>query len=123
MKNKENPFHQSTQYTQKSHKLRQVEQEGEIERKDLDIMESTKLQPRTELERGFEESIEFLKIVVNREVFGDEAELGLDNLALAIVLERELELGQVVKELARDFVEEEEAVTVELGGYSHGGPL
>lgn len=88
----------------------------------LDIMESTKLQPRTELERGFEESIEFLKIVVNREVFGDEAELGLDNLALAIVLERELEFGQVVKELARDFVEEEEAVTVELGGYSYGGP-
>lgn len=88
----------------------------------LDIMESTKLQPRTELERGFEESIEFLKIVVNREVFGDEAELGLDNLALAIVLERELELGQVVKDLARDFVEEKEAVTVELGGYSYGGP-
>lgn len=85
-------------------------------------MESTKLQPRTELERGFEESIEFLKIVVNGEVFGDEAELGLDNLALAIVLERELELGQVVKDLARDFVEEKEAVTVELGGYSYGGP-
>ena len=90
---------------------------------DLDIVESTKLQPGTELERGFEESIEFLKIVVNREVFGDEAELGLDNLALAIVLERELELGQVVKELARDFVEEKEAVTVELGGYSYVWPL
>ena len=95
----------------------------EIERKDLDIMESTKLQPRPELERGFEESIEFLKIVVNREVFGDEAELGLNNLALAIVLERELELGQVVKELARDFVKEKEAVTVELGGYSYVWPL
>jgi hypothetical protein len=85
-------------------------------------MESAELQPGAELERGIEEGIVFLKIVMNREVLGDEAELGLNDLTLAIVLEREFELGESVKELARDFVEEEEAVTVEFGGDSYGWP-
>jgi hypothetical protein len=90
---------------------------------DLDIMESSELQSGADLERGIEKGILGLEIVVDGEVLGDEGDLRLDDLSLAVVLEGELELGEGVVELAGDFVEENGAVAVELGGHSYGGPL
>ena len=86
-------------------------------------MESSELHPGADLERGIEKGILLLDIIVDGEVLGDEANLRLDDLPLAVVLEGELELGEGVEELAGDFVEENGAVAVELGGHSHGGPL
>lgn len=85
-------------------------------------MERSELQPGADLERGIDKGILVLDIVVDGEVLGGERDLRLDDLSLAVVLEGELELGKGVDKLAGDFVKENGAVAVELGGHSYGGP-
>lgn len=63
-------------------------------------MSSTEVQPRANIDRRTEESIVFVRIIMNGEVLGTELELGVSDLALIVVLEGELYLGEVVEELA-----------------------
>lgn len=63
-------------------------------------MSSTEVQPRANIDRRTEESIVFVRIIMNGEVLGTELELGVSDLALIVVLEGELNLGEVVEELA-----------------------
>lgn len=89
---------------------------------DLDVVDSSELQPGTDLEGGLEQGILIFDIVENGEVLGDEADLGLDDISLMVVPEGELELGEGIEELAGDLVEENGGVAVELGGDSYGRP-
>lgn len=78
------------------------------------------MQPGAEIKISLEESILIFEVVVNGEVFGNESQLGLGDLSLVGVVEAELELGEAVKQLAGEFVEEEVGVAVELGGHAEG---
>lgn len=52
----------------------------------------------------------------DREIFIDESELGVGDLAIAwVVVEGELQLGKTMKQLAGDFVEKAATFAVELG--------
>lgn len=64
------------------------------------------LQEASEIDGALEEGIAGLDVVENGEVLGKEAELGGGDLAAAVVLEGELELGEAVEEAAGDLVEE-----------------
>lgn len=86
-------------------------------------MDGLKLQSGTDITGALNKGILLLEIVMNGQVLGGERQLGLGDLALVVVLEGELEFGEVVKELARDLVEENEAVAVELGGDTESGSL
>lgn len=44
---------------------------------------------------------------MKRKVLGDEAELRVEDLAVVIVMKRELEFGETIEELAGDFMEED----------------
>lgn len=81
------------------------------------------VQPRADVEGRLEERALLLDVVVEGEVLGDEGQPGLRDLALPVVAEGELELGEAVEELARDLVEEDGAVAVVLGGDPEGQPL
>lgn len=81
------------------------------------------MQPRTNIERGPDEGVLLLHIVVYGEVLRGESHLRVRDLALAIVLEGELELGEAIQELGRYLVEEDGAVAVVLGGDPEGGTL
>lgn len=73
-------------------------------------MKSTELKPRGNINSALDESVLLLDIVENREVLGGERELRLSDLALGVVLKRQLELGEVVEKLTRHFVQEEKPV-------------
>lgn len=64
------------------------------------------MQEASEIDGALEEGIAGLDVVENGEVLGKEAELGGGDLAAAVVLEGELELGEAVEEAAGDLVEE-----------------
>lgn len=81
------------------------------------------VQPRADVEGRLEERALLLDVVVEGEVLGDEGQPGLHDLALPVVAEGELELGEAVEELARDLVEEDGALAVVLGGDPEGQPL
>ena len=81
-------------------------------------MKSTELKPRGNINSALDESVLLLDIVENREVLGGERELRLSDLALGVVLKRQLELGEVVEKLTRHFVQEEETVAVEFGRHA-----
>lgn len=81
-------------------------------------MKSSELKARGHVNSALDESVLLLDIVENREVLGGERELRLSDLALGVVLKRQLELGEVVEKLARDFVQEEETVAVEFGSHA-----
>lgn len=81
-------------------------------------MKSSELKARGDIDGALDESVLLLDIVENREVLGSERHLRLSDLALGVVLKRELELGEVVEKLARHFVQEEETVAVEFGGHA-----
>lgn len=79
------------------------------------------MQPRADIAGVLDEGILLLHIVVHGQVLGSESDLGLRDLALTIVLERQLQLCETIEELAREPVEEDGAVAVELGGDSKRG--
>lgn len=81
-------------------------------------MKSSELKARGHVDSALDESVLLLDIVENREVLGSERELRLSDLALGVVLKRQLELREVVEKLARDFVQEEETVAVEFGSHA-----
>lgn len=60
-----------------------------------------------DIKATLDESVVVLKIIVERKVLGDEAELRVEDLAVVVVLKRKLELGETIEELAGDFVEED----------------
>lgn len=92
-------------------------------RRDLDIVRSAKVEAGANIKATLDESVAVEKIIVERKVLGDEGELRVEDLAIVVVLKRELELGETVEELAGDFVEEDRGVAVELGGESKGGSV
>jgi len=59
---------------------------------------------------------------VEAEVLRYKADLGFGDVAFTTVVELKLELGKVVQQLARNFMEEDGAFTVELGCNSEGWP-
>ena len=63
-------------------------------------MRSAELQPRANIERRAKESVAFLGIVLDGEILRTELQLRIGDLTVAVVLERELDLGEVVEELA-----------------------
>lgn len=63
-------------------------------------MRSAELQPRANIERRAKESVAFLRIVLDGEILRTELQLRIGDLTVAVVLERELDLGEVVEELA-----------------------
>lgn len=75
------------------------------------------------VEGTLNESILIFNVIMDAQVFGDEADLGFGDIAFAAVVEGKLELGEAVEELAGDFVEKDGAFTVELSGYSKSGSL
>lgn len=92
-------------------------------RPNLDIMSGSEVQHRPNIEGGSDESVLLLHIVVHGEVFGGDGHLRVGDLALAVILEGELELGEAVEELAGDLVEEDGAVAVVFGGDPDRGTL
>lgn len=58
------------------------------------------MQPRANIDRRTEESIVFVRTIVNGEILGMKLQLGIGDLALVVVLEGELDLGEVLEELA-----------------------
>lgn len=63
-------------------------------------MSSMEVQPRANIDRRTEESIVFVRTIVNGEILGMKLQLGIGDLALVVVLEGELDLGEVLEELA-----------------------
>lgn len=62
------------------------------ERRDLDIVGSSEMQLRTNIERGLNKSILFFKIIVEGEMLGSESQLGFEDLAFVVVLKGDFEL-------------------------------
>jgi len=86
-------------------------------------MRSSELQTGSKIDGGLNESIMVFEVVVEAKVLGDKAELRFgDVAALTAVVERKLELGKAVQQLAGNLMEEDCAFTIELGCNSEGGP-
>lgn len=62
------------------------------ERRDLDIVGSSEMQLRTNIERGLNKSILFFKIIVKGEMLGSESQLGFEDLTFVVVLKGDFEL-------------------------------
>lgn len=84
-------------------------------------MGGSNLQRIGEVEGALEKRVARLEVVEDGEVLREEAELGEADAALGVVLERELQLREPVEELARELVEEEGALAVELRGHPDRG--
>lgn len=80
----------------------------------VDIVDSAEIEARSEIEGALEESVVVFEIVMERQMFGDEGQLRLRDLAAVVVVEGELELGEIIEELQRQLVEEDGALAVEL---------
>ena len=78
-----------------------------MRRRDLDIVSGVKVESGADIKATLDESVVVLKIIVERKVLGDEAELRVEDLAVVVVLKRKLEFGETIEELAGDFVEED----------------
>lgn len=61
-------------------------------------MGSLEVQPRTQIKGGLYKGILIFKIIVKGEKFGIEGNLGLREMPLVVVLKRELEFGEAVKQ-------------------------
>lgn len=81
------------------------------------------MQSPANIDGAVEEGRLIFKVVVNGEVLGDECQLRRREFALVVVAEGELQLGEAVQQLARDLVEEDRGVAVELGSESNRRPL
>lgn len=81
------------------------------------------MKPRSNIQGGPEEGVLVFKVVVKRKVLGDESQLRKRDVAVVVVLERKLELGEAVEELAGELVEENGGVAVEFGREPEGRPF
>ena len=87
------------------------------------MMGSTEMQSWANIDGAFEEYRLIFEVVVNGEVLGDKCQLRQREFVLVIVVEGKLQLGEAVEQLARDFVEEDGGVAIELGSGSNRRPL
>ncbi|KAM1555900.1 hypothetical protein ACFX10_039504 [Malus domestica] len=87
------------------------------------MMGSTEMQFWANIDGAFEECRLIFEVVVNGEVIGDKYQLRRKEFALVVVVEGKLQLGEAVEQLARDLVEEDGGVTVELGNGLNQMPL
>lgn len=72
----------------------------ERKKRNLEIVSSAELQSRANIERRTEESVVLFRVVVDGKILGMELQLGIGDIALVVVLEGELDLGEVLEELA-----------------------
>ncbi|KAJ0938175.1 hypothetical protein HanRHA438_Chr03g0150031 [Helianthus annuus] len=82
-------------------------------------MSGSDLQTRCNIKRAIEESIVFMEVVVAGYAFGNEAQLRVRDMSLAVVLKRQLKFGKVVEQLAGYLVEEKRRVAIVLGRHSN----
>ncbi|KAM2694620.1 hypothetical protein EV1_039218 [Malus domestica] len=87
------------------------------------MMGSTEMQFWANIDGAFEECRLIFEVVVNREVLGDKYQLSRKEFALVVVVEGKLQLGEAVEQLARDIVEEDGGVVVELRSGLNRRPL
>lgn len=81
------------------------------------------MKPRSDIQGGLEEGVLVFKVVMKRKVLGDESQLRKRDVAVVVVLERKLELGEAVEELAGELVEENGGLAVEFRSESDGRPF
>ncbi|KAM1005068.1 hypothetical protein ACFX2C_005196 [Malus domestica] len=86
-------------------------------------MGSTEMQFWANIDRAIKECRLIFEVVVNGEVPGNKYQLWQKEFALVVVVEGKLQLGEAVEQLARDLVEEDGGVVVELGSGLNRRPL
>ncbi|KAM1953956.1 hypothetical protein FF2_023200 [Malus domestica] len=87
------------------------------------MMGSTEMQFWANINGAFEECRLIFEVVVNGEVLGDKYQVRRKKFAVVVVVEGKLQLGEAVEQLARDLVEEDGGVVVELGSGLNRMPL